>query len=207
MDHQQFVYKPDKEMRLADFDPNYTAGFDSKQAAQKSIREDGEQMAKYQNILMAHETNGLLIIFQAMDAAGKDVWKKRYRHINNYEEYLLDNGIHTLKFFLNLSKEEQRERLLERMKRTDKRWKFSADDLKDHEYWDEYMKVYEEAFEATSTDRAPWYIIPDNHRWFARAAAASIIMAKLKSLHSQYPTVGEKQKKKMAQAQKKLNQD
>lgn len=93
------------------------------------------------------------------------------------------------------------------MNRTDKRWKFSADDLKDREHWDEYMKVYEEAFEATATDLAPWYIIPDNQRWFARAAVASIILAKLKSLHSQYPTIGEKQKKEIVQARKTLEQD
>ncbi len=284
MNHKQFIYNPDKSVQLADFDPNFTADFDTEEAAQTSMCEDADQMAKYQDILMAHETNGLLIIFQAMDGAGKDatikhvmnsldpqgcemkmfkaptekelrhdylwraaqsvpargqigifnrsyyehviverihpeklerqnlprgatgkdIWQKRFRHINNFEEYLLDNGIHTLKFFLNLSKDEQRKKLLERMERTDKRWKFSTDDLKDREHWDEYMRVYEEAFEQTSTEIAPWHIIPDNHRWFARACVASIILAKLKSLHSQYPTASEKQKKEIARARKTL---
>ncbi|CAA9375924.1 MAG: Polyphosphate kinase 2 [uncultured Pyrinomonadaceae bacterium] len=287
MNHEQFIYQPDKKQRLADFDPDFTNGFGSEREAQERMQEDVAEMAKYHDILMAHETNGLLVVFQAMDGAGKDatiknvmsaldpqgcemkmfkaqtekelkhdylrhaaqsvpargqigifnrsyyehviverihpekleqqklpraamkkdIWEKRFRHINNFEEYLLDNGIHTLKFFLNLSKDEQREKLLERMERNDKRWKFSREDLEDREHWDEYMKVYEEAFERTSTEIAPWHIIPDNHRWFARAAVASIILAKLKSLHAQYPTADEKQKKEMAQARKSLRRE
>jgi polyphosphate kinase 2 (PPK2 family) len=135
------------------------------------------------------------------------IWKKRFRHINNFEEYLLDNGIHTLKFFLNLSKNEQREKLLERMERPEKKWKFSMDDIEDRAHWVEYMKVYEEAFNQTSTKLAPWYIIPDNNRWFARASIASIILAKLKSLHSKYPIVGKKLKKEMAKAQTLLQKE
>jgi PPK2 family polyphosphate:nucleotide phosphotransferase len=287
MDHKQFIYNPGKSVRLADFDPNFTADFDSEEEARASVREDAERMAKYQDILMAHETNGLLIVFQAMDGAGKDatikhvmnnlypqgcemkmfkapsekevkhdylwraaqsvpargqigifnrsyyehviverihpeklkrqnlprnvtgkdIWTKRFRHIVNFEEYLLDNGIHTLKFFLHISKDEQREKLLERMERPEKKWKFSTDDLEDREHWNEYMKVYEEAFNQTATAVAPWYIIPGNHRWFARACVASIILAKLKSLHSRYPTVGEKQEKEMAQARKTLERE
>ena len=286
INRKQFIYNPGKGVRLADFDPDFSVHQDTEAAARKSMREDAEQIAKYQDILMAHESNGLLIIFQAMDGAGKDaaikhvmasldpqgcemkmfkapsekevkhdylwraaqgipargqigifnrsyyehviverihpekleqqnlpggamgkdIWKKRFRHINNFEEYLLDNGIHTLKFFLHLSKEEQRKKLLERMERTEKRWKFSTEDLKDREHWDEYMKVYEEAFNHTSTKIAPWHIIPDNHRWFARAAVAVIILEKLKSLHSRYPTINEKQKKEMAKARKSLRQ-
>ncbi len=131
---------------------------------------------------------------------GKDIWKKRFRHINNFEENLLDNGIHALKFFLHISKDVQREKLLERMERADKRWKFSTDDLKDRERWDKYMKVYEEVFNHTATTRAPWYIVPGNHRWRDRACVGSIILAKLKSLYSRYPTVSEKQKKELAKA-------
>ena len=140
-------------------------------------------------------------------ATGKDVWKKRYRHINNFEEYLQDEGIHVLKFFLNISKDEQREKLLERMTRTEKRWKFAMDDIEDREYWDEYMKVYEEAFNNTSTKIAPWYIIPDNNRWFARATIASIILEKLKSLHSRYPTPSYEQEKEIKKAQKILEKE
>ena len=274
-------------MRLADFDPNFTADFNDEQQARVSMEKDTADIADYQDMLMAHETNGLLIIFQAMDgggkdatiknvmsnldpqgcemkmfkapsekevkhdylwraaqsvpargqigifnrsyyehviverihpeklakqnlpesATGKDIWKKRFRHINNFEEYLLDNGIHTLKFFLNFSKEEQRKKLLERMERPEKKWKFALEDLEDRQHWDKYMKVYEEAFNQTSTKTAPWYIIPDNHRWFARACVASIILEKLKSLHSKYPDTNEKQKKEMAKAQSQLEKE
>ncbi len=287
MNHKQFIYKPGTKTRLKDYDPNFTADFGDEQAAQASMEKDAADIAKYQDILMAHETQGLLVIFQAMDGAGKDatiknvmsnldpqgcelkmfkaptekeikhdylwraacsmpargqigifnrsyyehviverihpeklekqnlpksltgkdVWKKRYRHINNFEEYLLDNGIHTLKFFLNISKDEQREKLLERMKRTEKKWKFAMEDIEDREHWDEYMKVYEEAFNHTGTKIAPWYIIPDNHRWFARATVASIILAKLKSLHSRYPTPCEEQEKDIKKAQKILEKE
>ncbi len=274
-------------MRLKDFDPNFTADFKDEEQARAGMEKDAEGIAKYQDILMAHETNGLLIIFQAMDGAGKDatiknvmsnldpqgcemkmfkaqtereikhdylqraacsvpargqigifnrsyyehviverihpeklarqnlpadltgkdIWTKRFRHINNFEEYLLDNGIHTLKFFLNLSKEEQREKLLERMERPEKKWKFSLEDLEDRKHWDEYMRVYEEAFNETSTKVAPWYIIPDNNRWFARAAIASIILEKLKSFHTKYPNPTAEQKKEMAKAQDSLEKE
>jgi PPK2 family polyphosphate:nucleotide phosphotransferase len=287
MNHQQFIYKAGKKARLADFDPNFKKDFDNEQQARASMEKDAVDIAKYQDILMAHETYGLLVIFQAMDgagkdatiksvmsnldpqgcelkmfkspsekevkhdylwhaaqsvpargqigifnrsyyehviverihpeklarqnlpesAAGKDIWKKRFRHINNFEEYLLDNGIHVLKFFLNLSKEEQRKKLLERIKRPEKKWKFALEDLKDRKHWNKYMKVYEEAFNETSTLPAPWYIIPDNHRWFARSLVASIILEKLKSLHSKYPEQSEKQKKEMTKAQALLQKE
>jgi PPK2 family polyphosphate:nucleotide phosphotransferase len=135
---------------------------------------------------------------------GKDIWKKRYRHINNFEEYLLDNGIHVLKFFLNLSKETQREKLLERIERPEKKWKFSIDDVEDREHWDEYMKIYEEVFDHTSTKIAAWHIIPNNHRWFARAAVAGIIAEKLKSLHQKYPTLSGEQQQEIEKAKEML---
>jgi PPK2 family polyphosphate:nucleotide phosphotransferase len=287
MNHRQFIYNGDKGMRLADFDPDFAAGFDTEDEARASVEKNALEIAKYQDILMAHETNGLLIIFQAMDGAGKDaaiknvmsnldpqgcemkmlkapserevkhdylqraacsvpargqigifnrsyyehviveridpenlakqnlprsatgknIWTKRFRHINNFEEYLLENGIHTLKFFLNLSKEEQREKLLERMERPEKKWKFAIEDLEDREHWDKYMRVYEEAFNQTSTKVAPWYIIPDNNRWFARALIASIILEKLKSFHTKYPRPTAEQKKEMAKAQDSLEKE
>ena len=287
VNHNQFIYNADKKARLADFDPDFTADFADEQQARASMEKDAAGIAKYQDILMAHETHGLLIIFQAMDGAGKDatiknvmsnldpqgcelkmfkapsekeikhdylwraaqsvpargqigifnrsyyehviverihpeklarqnlpesatgkdIWKKRFRHINNFEEYLLDNGIHTLKFFLHLSKQEQCKKLLERIKRPEKKWKFALEDLEDRKHWDKYMKVYEEAFNETGTKIAPWFIIPDNHRWFARAAIASIILEKLKSFHSKYPDPSEKQKKEMAKAQALLQKE
>lgn len=283
MNHKQFIYKSGKGLK--DFDSDF-AFFDNEKA-QKVLNKNTERIAKYQDLLMAHETNGLLVIFQAMDGAGKDamiknvmssldpqgsemkmfkaptekevkhdflwraaqsvpargqvgifnrsyyehviaervhpeklaqynfpkaalgkdIWKNRYRHINNFEEYLLDNGIHILKFFLNLSKEAQREKLLERIARPEKKWKFTIDDIEDRQHWDKYMKVYEDVFDHTSTKRAAWHIIPDDNRWFARAVVADIIAEKLKSLHKQYPALNDQQKAEIEKAKKLLENE
>ena len=98
------------------------------------------------------------------------MWERRYRQINDFERYLVENGVHVLKFYLNISWAEQRGRLSERPGCHDKKWKFSADGVEGRALWGEYMKAYEEAFRRTSTDRAPWHIIPADGRWFARAA-------------------------------------
>lgn len=135
---------------------------------------------------------------------GKDLWQRRFREIANFEEYLFNNGIHILKFFLNMSKEKQRERLLERIERTDKRWGVAAIDVEDRKNWDKYMKAFEETFQNTSTKNAPWYVIPDEHRWFAKAAISAIIVDKLKTFHSQYPRLDEEKKKELEKAKKKL---
>ncbi len=111
-----------------------------------------------------------------------------------------------MKFFLNMSKEKQRERLLDRIERTDKRWGFAAIDVEDRKNWDKYMKAYEVAIENTSTKNAPWYVIPDEHRWFAKAAISAIIVDKLKTLHSQYPRLDEEKKKELETGKKKLLQ-
>jgi polyphosphate kinase 2 (PPK2 family) len=92
------------------------------------------------------------------------------------------------------------------MERSDKKWKFSMDDIEEREHWDKYMKVYEDVFNNTSTDLAPWYIIPDNNRWFARSIVASIVLTKLKSLHSKYPVLNDEQEKNIAKAKKILQQ-
>lgn len=141
------------------------------------------------------------------EAKGKDMWKRMYREIVNFEEYLVGNGIHVLKFFLHMSKEKQRERLLERIERTDKRHGFEANDLEDREHWDKFMKYYEEAIDNTSTKHAPWHIISDDHRWFAKTAVASIITDKLKSFHSQYPRLSSEQKIELEKARKKLEKE
>ena len=283
VNYKQFIYTPGKKNSLKDFDSDFAVDFDNEKS-QEMLNENAERIAKYQDLLMAHETNGLLVIFQAMDGAGKDamiknvmsrldpqgcemkmfkaptekevkhdflwraaqsvpargqigifnrsyyehviaerihpekleqynfpksaigkdIWKKRYRHINNFEEYLLDNGIHVLKFFLNLSKDAQREKLLERIERPEKKWKFSVDDVEDREHWDEYMKVYQEVFDSTSTKIAAWHIIPNNNRWFARAAVAGIIAEKLKSLHQKYPTLSGEQQQEIEKAKEML---
>jgi polyphosphate kinase 2 (PPK2 family) len=141
------------------------------------------------------------------EAKGKDLWKRMYREINSFEEYLTSNGIHILKFFLNMSKEKQRERLLERIERTDKRYDFSPDHIEDREHWNKFIKYYEEAIANTSTKHTPWYIIPDEYRWFAKAAIAAIIVDKLKSFHSGYPRMDEKLKKQLEEAKRKLEKE
>lgn len=285
LDTTQFIYR--QGAGLGHFDPKFTGGFGGEDETRARMAEDADRLAKYQDILMAHGDYGLLVVFQAMDGAGKDatikhvmsaadpqgcevkmfknatekevrhdylwraaqalpargqigifnrsyyehvlaervhpekveqqhlpeevkgegLWAARFRQINNFEQYLVENGIHVLKFYLNLSREEQRVRLLERIERTEKRWKFSASDLKERALWDEHMKAFEEAFDRTSTDHAPWHIIPADDRWFARAAVASVIVSKLKSLHAEYPRLDDEQEKKLEEARKALEEE
>jgi PPK2 family polyphosphate:nucleotide phosphotransferase len=122
-------------------------------------------------------------------AKGKHIWKQRFEEINNFEKYLVNNGILVLKFFLHLSKEEQKERFLERIDRPEKNWKFSVSDAKEREHWDEYQKAYEEAITHTSTEWAPWHIIPADRKWFTRLAVAYFIYEKMQSLNLAYPEV------------------
>ena len=128
------------------------------------------------------------------DCKGPDVWQNRYEDINNFEKYLTRNGIIVLKFFLNLSKEEQKNRFMDRLDTPEKNWKFSTADIKERGYWNEYQTAFEDCFNATSTEWAPWHIIPADHKWFSRTAVADIIVKKLKSLDLAYPTVDDEQK-------------
>ena len=121
-------------------------------------------------------------------------WNKRYEDINNIEKYLVNNGIVILKFFLNVSKNEQKKRFLERINKEDKNWKFSASDVKEREHWDDYRIAYEKMFSKTSTEYAPWYIIPADKKWFTRAAVADIIVNTLKDLKLEYPRVSDEHK-------------
>ena len=284
MDGVQFIYRPGSGAGLSDFDPRFTGEFSDEKGARDSMAEGAASLARHQDMLMAHETYGLLVLFQGMDSAGKDatikhvmsaadpqgcevkmfkestekevrhdylwraaralpargqigifnrsyyehvvadrvhpeklerqrlpdevkgegLWEMRFRQINDFERYLSENGFPVLKFFLNISHAGQRERLLERLERPEKRWKFSSSDIEERGRWDEYMKVYEETFERTSTERAPWYIIPADNRWFARAAVASVVAAKLKSLHTDYPRLDAEQEREMEEARQAL---
>ena len=287
MDKDGFIYRPAEGAALADFDPKYTGGFTDEGEARDWMEGAAGDIAKYQDMLMAHGDYGLLVLFQAMDGAGKDatikhvmsaadpqgcevklfkeatekearhdylwravlalpargqigifnrsyyenvlaervhpeklerqklprealgdgLWERRCRQINDFERYLLENGIHVLKFFLNLSREEQRRRLLERIERPEKRWKFSASDVEERGFWDEHMEAYEEAFRRTSTEWAPWHIIPADSRWFARAAVASAVASKLKSLHAEYPEPSPEQERELDEARKALEEE
>ena len=122
-------------------------------------------------------------------AKGQGVWKRRYREINDWERYLTDNGFRVVKMFLNLSKEEQRTRFFKRLDLPEKNWKFSAADVRERQRWDDYQKAFSKMLSATSTDWAPWYVIPADHKWFARICAAAVLVHTLIGIDPQYPKV------------------
>jgi PPK2 family polyphosphate:nucleotide phosphotransferase len=136
-----------------------------------------------------------------------DFWKARYEDINNFEEHLSRNGTKIVKFFLNISKEEQRERFLDRINDPDKHWKISPSDIAEREHWDEYMDAFEECIEATSTDWAPWYVIPSNHKWVSRALVAKILSETIHSLGLKYPEVTPEKMKGIEAAKKQLEKE
>ena len=126
-------------------------------------------------------------------AKGKGIWARRYREINDWEHYLADNGFKIVKLFLNLSKEEQRRRFLARIDRPDKNWKFSSADARERQRWDDYQRAYSEVLSNTSTEWAPWYVIPADRKWFARLAAGAVILHEMARIDPKYPEVGEEQ--------------
>jgi len=269
MNYKYLLVPPGKKIRLKNFAPGYTGKFKSRKTAGKKLEQDIQQLAHYQDVLYAQNIYSVLLVFQALDAAGKDsaikhvmsginpqgcqvfsfkvpsaeeldhdylwrytkdlpergrigifnrsyyeevlvvrvhpeilekqqlppdakgknLWKNRFEEINNFEKYLAQNGVIVMKFFLNVSKNEQKKRFLERLTLTEKNWKFSATDAKERSSWNKYMKAYEDVFNHTSTKWAPWYIIPADHKWFTRVAIADIIISRLKSLKLSYPTV------------------
>jgi PPK2 family polyphosphate:nucleotide phosphotransferase len=285
MNHDAFIVPPGAKISLLqEYDPAYKTNFHDKTDADKKLQLGIEQLATYQDILYAQNNYALLIIFQAMDAAGKDstikhvmsginpqgcqvfsfknpsaeeldhdylwrtmkslpergrigifnrsyyeevlvvrvhpeilqkqqlpqippgnqIWKQRFEEINNFEKYLVNNGIIVLKFFLNVSKSEQKKRFLQRIDSPEKNWKFSVNDVRERGFWDDYMKAYEEIFNHTSTEWAPWYIIPADRKWFTRLIVADIICSKLKSLNLKYPTVSAESQQQLLQAREML---
>jgi PPK2 family polyphosphate:nucleotide phosphotransferase len=261
---------PGKKVILAkDFDPGYKADFIKKKDAADLLQQGVELLREYQERLAAQDTYGVVVVLQALDAAGKDgtirhvmsgvnpqgvsvhsfkvpsseeldhdylwrfaknlpargeigifnrsyyeevlvvrvhreilahqrlprqargrdVWKLRYRDINDWERYLTDNGFRIVKLFLNLSQEEQRTRFLRRIDLPDHNWKFSAADVHERGYWDDYQKAFSEMLSATSTEWAPWYVVPADHKWFARLCAAAIIANALIEIDPRFPKV------------------
>ena len=128
------------------------------------------------------------------EAKGRGVWKRRYREINDWERYLTDNGFKVVKLLLNLSKEEQRVRFLKRIDLPEKNWKFSAADARERQYWDDYQKAFSEMLSATSTEWAPWYVIPADRKWFARVCAAAVLAHTLIQIDPHYPAVSADQR-------------
>jgi PPK2 family polyphosphate:nucleotide phosphotransferase len=275
---KHILAEPGKKFSLNDYDPSYTAGFKDKDDALEMLEKDIKRLSELQDMLYASNTYSLLIVFQAMDAAGKDgtikhvmsginpqgcevhsfkepsreelehdflwrcakrlpergkigifnrsyyeevlvtrvhpelilkqlipginsvddidddFWKKRYEQINAFEKHIYENGTFILKFFLHVSKKEQRERFLKRIEQQEKNWKFSIDDVKERAYWDKYQQAFEDAINHTSTPYAPWYIIPADRKWFMRTAVGDIIVSTLESLNLKYPEVNDKMK-------------
>src|SRR5215475_4181517 len=133
---------------------------------------------------------------QKLPPASRDggIWERRYRQINDWERFLVENGFPVVKLFLNLSKEEQRRRFLRRIDYPEKNWKFNANDIKERAHWDEYQSAFSEMLTATSTEHAPWYVIPADHKWFMRVAVAAVLVDTLDKIDPQYPTVSEEAK-------------
>jgi PPK2 family polyphosphate:nucleotide phosphotransferase len=286
MNHKPFIVPPKKKIRLKDFDPGSTGEYRDKDDVLEKLHADIQHLCDYQDILYAQDKHALLIIFQAMDAAGKDgtikhvmsginpqgtqvfsfkapsaeeldhdylwryhrcvpergrigifnrsyyeevlvvrvhpefldaaklpkkalrkdIWKRRFEQINDFERYLVDNGVEVLKFFLNVSREEQQRRFLARLNTPEKNWKFSPNDMKERGHWDDYHHALEDAFNHTSTERAPWYIIPADHKWFTHIAVADIIVSKLKSLNLKYPKVDKARLRELEKTKKLLEQ-
>ena len=269
-----------------DYDPEFTAGFKDKKDARKKLEKNIAELAEYQDILYAQDTYALLLIFQAMDAAGKDgaikhvmsgvnpqgcqvysfkspsaeeldhdylwrtnkvmpergrigifnrsyyeevlvvrvhpelldhqkippsarenIWKRRYEQINNMEKYLSENGVVILKFFLNVSKEEQKKRFLERIDRPEKNWKFSTADAKERAFWDNYQQAYEDCLNRTSTEWAPWFVVPADNKWFTRLTVSEIIVRTLKRLNLRYPEVSEERRQELLEIRKLLEDE
>jgi PPK2 family polyphosphate:nucleotide phosphotransferase len=134
----------------------------------------------------------------------KDIWKERFQDIRAFERYLARNGVLVRKFFLHVSNKEQKKRFLERIEEPEKNWKFSANDAKEREYWDDYMKAYEDMIRNTATKQAPWYVIPADNKWFTRVVVAAAAIEALSSLDLHYPKVSDAKLKELAVAKRAL---
>ncbi|MEU5976894.1 polyphosphate kinase 2 family protein [Streptomyces sp. NPDC047315] len=135
------------------------------------------------------------------------IWERRYREINNWERYLTDNGFKVVKIFLNLSKEEQRTRFLKRIDLPEKNWKFSAADVRERRFWDDYQQAFSEMLSATSTPWAPWYVVPADRKWFARICASAVLVHTLMEIDPQYPTVGRQAREDLLTARRELEEE
>ncbi|MCM2254696.1 MAG: polyphosphate kinase 2 family protein [Vicinamibacteria bacterium] len=269
-----------RRFRLRDIDPGDTGGLKSKDKARESLAAGVEQLAALQEKLYAQDRWAVLLVFQAMDAAGKDgavehvmsgvnpqgvqvfsfkspspeeldhdflwrtarclpergrigifnrsyyeevlvvrvhpeylkgqhlpeelvtkrIWEQRCEDIAAHERYLSRNGVKIVKFFLHVSKAEQKRRFLSRLDEPEKNWKFSAGDVRERGHWDEYQAAYEDAIRRTATKDAPWYVIPADNKWFTRLAVARAVVDTLEGLDLHFPRVGEEQRRGFAEA-------
>jgi PPK2 family polyphosphate:nucleotide phosphotransferase len=273
-----------KKFRLDEVDPDETRWVKNEDEATDILKEGVEVLSDLQEKLYAHDHWALLLIFQAMDAAGKDstikhvmsgvnpqgvhvssfkqpsqeeldhdynwrahkqlpergrigifnrsyyeetlvvrvhkeflggqriperlvtadIWKDRYDDINAFERYAARNGIAIRKFFLHVSKDEQRKRFLKRIEEPSKNWKFSMGDVRERAHWDDYMNAYEDTIQHTATEHAPWYVVPADHKWFTRLVVASAVIDALDEMKLEYPTVDGAKKRELAEARRLL---
>jgi PPK2 family polyphosphate:nucleotide phosphotransferase len=280
-----FRVKPGSRVTLAKhFDPSSTQGVGGKKQSKELLTNGIELLADLQTRLWAQDTDGVLVVLQALDAAGKDgtirhvmsgvnpqgvrvssfkapssveldhdylwrygqklpergqiaifnrshyeevlvvrvhqdllkhqklpgnvrgagIWKRRYREINDWERYLTDNGIKVVKLFLNLSREQQRIRFLRRIDLPDHNWKFSTADVHERQYWDDYQKAFSEMLSNTSTEWAPWHVIPADHKWYARLAAGAVIGQALMEINPQFPKVTRETRERLQEIKQEL---
>jgi PPK2 family polyphosphate:nucleotide phosphotransferase len=160
----------------------------------------------YEEVLIARVHRQIIAAQHIPDADPEDkkFWEHRYESINDFERHLVRNGTAIVKFFLYVSKDEQRKRFLERIDNPAKHWKFSASDMAERDLWDDYMDAYQRCLEETSTRRAPWYVIPADHKWVSRALVAAILTDTMQSLDLKWPAVTDEQKKQIAEAKTQL---
>jgi PPK2 family polyphosphate:nucleotide phosphotransferase len=156
----------------------------------------------YEEVLVVRVHPDLLTAERMPAASG--VWERRYREINDWERYLVDNGIGVVKVMLNLSKREQAKRFLQRIDHPEKNWKFSPSDVRERQYWDDYQRAFEEMLSHTSTQWAPWYVVPADHKWFTRLATAAVLVTALDAINPRYPAADPAVRDEMAQVRSEL---
>jgi PPK2 family polyphosphate:nucleotide phosphotransferase len=282
-----FEVRHGKSFRLKDCDPADTRGIHDKDQASQLLRESSQVLCDLQEKLYAQDQWAVLLVVQAMDAAGKDslikhvmsgvnpqgcdvtsfkqpstedlnhdylwrvarslperghigvfnrsyyeevlvvrvhqeflvkqhlpselitkkIWKERFEDICNFEKYLTRNGVVIRKFFLHVSREEQKRRFLDRLDKPEKNWKFSEADVHERQYWDDYMNAYEDMIQHTSTPDAPWYVVPADHKWFTQIAVSSVIIQTLEDLNLQFPKVDKERRKQLEAARQALTKE
>jgi len=162
----------------------------------------------YYEVVLVEKVHNYFVLDNVPERCkGNDTIKKRYKSIRNFEEHLWENGIVTVKFFLNLTKEKQAKRFLERIDKKEKNWKFSASDLKERKFWDDYQEAYKTAIEETSTENCPWYVVPADKKWFTRYIISEALVHTLKTIDPQYPTVTAEHEVVLAECKRKLEEE
>lgn len=158
----------------------------------------------YEEVLVVRVHPELVERQRLPDRPSPQLWRQRYRAINEWERHLCENGFRLVKLFLHLSRDEQRARFLKRIDRPEKNWKFSAADARERAYWDDYQRAFSEMLSHTSTEWAPWHVIPADRKWFTRIAAGEVIVRALRDLHPRYPTVSDADRRALLQARAEL---